>query len=240
MSQLMLDAWLQWPPYLGARLHLRLPYLLPALLVGCLLLPIVKGQAADLPKAGIVMKITGTTNPALSVWSEISEGAPVVLLPGAELTFLDYMRCKIVTVLGSGKLSLTNGELTTDGMVTRERQGPCPRIHQPSGTSITAGIVMRSPAVIRVPASSEIIFAGHRANRVMSAALYIPNNGDIKPRVQLELINGHRVLLPDSQTLGADREYTLAIYLEDQAKPTEFRFKTTIAHEDEMIVLRLE
>src|SRR5947209_6720167 len=56
--------------------------------------------AAGEPPAGMVMSVSGSVTPALAAMSEIPADTPLRLAEDAELTFLHYGRCKLVTVTG--------------------------------------------------------------------------------------------------------------------------------------------
>src|SRR5215212_10308790 len=115
-------------------------------ILGLLLLGMSTALAfANEPPAGLVMAVSGSTTPPLSAMSEIPSGAPVRLSPDAELTILDYARCKMVTVSG-GTVTVTRFDFVADGKIVAEVDAPCPRIHQLSAGaagSVAGGLVMR-------------------------------------------------------------------------------------------------
>src|SRR6266567_2805132 len=105
------------------------------------------------------MALSGTTDPPITAMSEIPPGSPIRLGPGAELTFVHYYRCQLITVVG-GTLRMTRTSFTTDGRIVSEKDGPCPSIHQIRG-NVSGGLVMRGAGSSpRWPLNPEIIFAG--------------------------------------------------------------------------------
>src|ERR1700758_1130847 len=84
-------------------------------------------RAADAP-VGIVMAVSGTTTPALSAMTEIPADSAIKLDSGSTLTFLDYARCKLVTV-SSGTVTLGRSGYKVDGRVESEVDGPCPQTY---------------------------------------------------------------------------------------------------------------
>ena len=119
--------------------------------------------------AGIVMKVTGETSPSLPIRTEIPADTAIRLGPAAELTFLHYRKCKMVTVVG-GTLELSARDFTTDGKVEKEVPGPCPHVYQLAGSA--GGWVARDLPP-RLPVNAEIVFAGRRADRIEEAAVYL-------------------------------------------------------------------
>jgi hypothetical protein len=124
--------------------------------------------AAEPNAVGIIMKVTGETDPGLPLREEVSANTVIKLSPGAELTFLHYPpTCELVTVAG-GTLKLTKTAFTTDGEVKSQQNRPCPRVYELPGTG--GGWVARD--LLRLPIAPEIIFAGSRAGEVTEAAVY--------------------------------------------------------------------
>jgi hypothetical protein len=83
------------------------------------------------------MAVTDTTDPILSPMTEIPTDTPIWLGGGGKLMFLDYARCKLVTVIG-GTLTLSRTDYKTDGRIESEAEGPCPHVYslnEPGGTA---------------------------------------------------------------------------------------------------------
>src|SRR5204863_2947272 len=124
--------------------------------------------AAEPNAVGIIMKVTGETDPGLPLREEVSANTVIKLGPGAELTFLHYPpTCELVTVAG-GTLKLTKNAFTTDGEVKSQQNRPCPRVYELPGTG--GGWVARD--ILRLPVAPEIIFAGSRPGEVDESAVY--------------------------------------------------------------------
>jgi hypothetical protein len=129
---------------------------------------------AEEPPAALVMSVSGNTTPAVSPMSEIASGAPIKLEPGAELTLLDYARCKMVTVSG-GTATVTRFDFSADGKIVTQVDVPCPRIHQLSaaaGGTVAGGLVMRGlGSVPRWPLNRQIDLVGNGADKLKAASM---------------------------------------------------------------------
>ncbi len=184
----------------------------------------VTAFAADAPPAGVVMSVAGGTTPPIAMMSEIPAGIPLQLAPGAELTFLHYARCKLVTVNG-GTLTVTRSDFVTDGRIVAEKDGPCPRVHQLSSAGTTAGgLVMRGVGTApRWPLDREIVLAGIGTGQLQAAAIYAEDRPDT-PLVQLE-ITGHQARFPASAApLPVNQRYLLRLTAADRAQPLDIPF----------------
>ena len=194
-----------------------------------LILAVVSGAiaalAAEEPPAGVVMSLSGTTTPPIAAMSEIPAGTPLQLAPGAELTFLHYAHCKLVTVNG-GTLSLTRSDYATDGRIVAEKDGPCPRVHQLSGgSSATAGgLVMRGAgSAPRWPLDREIVLTGFETDRLTAAAIYAEDRLDT-PLVQLD-VAGHQAKFPTTAApLPANQRYVLRLTTAGRGQPLDIPF----------------
>ena len=105
--------------------------------------------------AGIVLKITGATQPAISEGVEIPADTPIKLGHGAELTFQQYFDCKVITVVG-GTLTLSRGKYKTDGTIESERNASCLGSYSPATGADTSGLVLRG-----LPQNSGPVRPGH-------------------------------------------------------------------------------
>ena len=181
--------------------------------------------AADEAPSGVVMALSGNASPPIAVMSEIPSGAPIKLASGAELTFLHYQRCKLVTVAG-GTLIVTRSEYNTDGKIVAEKDGPCPRVHQlAAGAPATAGgLVMRGIGdEPRWPLDREILFAGPGSGELRAAAIYAEGRTDA-PLVQLD-VSGHQARLPaGAPPLAANQRYVMRLAMAGRAQPVDIPF----------------
>jgi hypothetical protein len=167
--------------------------------------------------AGIVMAISGETDPKLAVMEEIPANTPMTLTPTTKLTFLHYARCKLVSITG-GTVALSRADYKVGGKIDSEKDGPCPRVYAlgsgGEGHS-TGGIVSRGlGGPPRWPVNPEFIFSGQRAGAVTAAAIFAEGKLD-KPVANLQL-NGWRASEPaDAPKMAADAHYVLRLTLRD-------------------------
>jgi hypothetical protein len=191
------------------------------------LLCVMPGLAvADEPPAALVMAVSGSTTPAVSVMSEVASGAKLRLDPGAELTLLDYARCKMVTV-GGGTVSVTRFDFVTDGKIVAEIDAPCPRIHRLSasaGGAVAGGLVMRGVAgAPRWPLNREFVLAGDGSDNLAAAAIYADGRLDA-PLTRLE-ISGRKARFPmDAAPLAVNERYVLRLTLKGRVEPADISF----------------
>src|SRR5262249_34575782 len=136
----------------------------------------------------------------------------------AELTFLHYGKCKLITVAG-GTLQLSKRDFKTDGKLENEASGPCARVYQLTGDA--GGWVSRDLPP-RLPVDAEIIFAGRRAEKVVEAAVYADDRAG-QPLFRYELAN-RRATEPPAAELTADKAYVLKVKLVGQPTPLEHGF----------------
>ena len=177
------------------------------------LLPYAAG--AEVP-AGIVMAVSGTTDPPLSAMTEIPADTPIRLGTGVGLKFLHYSRCKLVTVAG-GTLTLSRTEYKTDGHVESEKDGPCPRVYSLKSGHETAGLILRGAGEPRWPVNSEFLLTGAEAEKVQTAAVYAEDHPD-NPVVQLD-VAGFRAAKPaGSAPLVPNTRYVLRLTSKNQPR----------------------
>jgi hypothetical protein len=192
--------------------------------------------AAEPNAVGIVMRVTGETEPNLPPREELPANTLIKLGPGAELTFLHYPpTCELVTVAG-GTLKLTKTAFTTDGEVKSRQSRPCPRVYELSGTG--GGWVARD--LLRLAVDPEIIFAGSRAGEVTEAAVYERGEPD-RFLYRLELVD-HRATLPTVTTpLSPNHRYLLKLTMSDEAQPVDYAFIAVASGAaDSLIVLHVD
>ena len=183
-------------------------------------------RAAAEPPAALVTAVSGRTTPAVAAMSEIASGAPIRLEPGAELTLLDYARCKMVTVSG-GTVTVTRFDFVTDGKIVAEIDAPCPRVHKLSagaGGAVAGGLVMRGvPAPPRWPLNREIVVAGDSSDKLAAAAIYADGKLDA-PLVKLD-VSGRQAQFPaDAAALTLGERYVLRLALSDRGQPVDISF----------------
>jgi hypothetical protein len=181
---------------------------------------------ADEPPAALVTAVSGKTTPPLEAMSEIPSGKAVTLDAGAEVTLLDYARCKMVTVSG-GTVTVTRFDFVADGKIVSEVAAPCPRVHRLSakaGGSVAGGLVMRGVAAPpRWPLDKEFVFAGEDSNKLKGAAIYAQDRFDA-PLVRLA-VEGRRARLPaEAASLAVNDRYVMRLNLADRTDPVDIPF----------------
>lgn len=212
---------------------IRYRLLLP--LVACLAVAGIP-VAADPNAVGIVMKVTGETEPALPPREEIAANTKIKLHPGTELTFLHYPpRCELVTVAG-GTLKVTKTDFTTDGEVRAQQDRPCPRVYELSGTG--GSWVARD--LLRLSVDPELIFAGGRGSQVVEAAIYEKEPAD-RLVYRLDLA-AQRAVPPSAATpLTPNRRYVLKLTTGDESQPTDYDFIAVASgNADALVVLHVD
>jgi hypothetical protein len=173
-------------------------------------------QAAE-PPPGLVMATSGPSNPPMAAMLEIPADTPIHLGSSSKLTFLHYLRCKVVTVVG-GSVTLSSADYKTDGHLESEVDGPCPRVYesQDPTNSGTGGLVMRGiHPPPHWPANLQIVLTGSRADSVESATIFGANQPP-KPVMTLKL-GGHRADAPPNVPgLTPEARYVLQVGLKDR------------------------
>ena len=211
----------------GLRSRCRLAFTLAAGLL-------VSGPAgaAEPNAVGIIMKVTGETDPELPLREEVSANTVIKLGPGAELTFLHYPpTCELVTVVG-GTLKLTKTAFTTDGEVKSQQNRPCPHVYELPGTG--GGWVARD--LLRLPVAPEIIFAGSRAGEVTDAAVYEIGEPD-RLLYHLELAEQRATPPANAAPLEPNHRYLLILRISDTAQPLEHGFTTVGGNATDSLVV---
>jgi len=212
-----------------ARLALAL---LVAVLAPCL-------RAAE-PPAGIVMMVSGVSDPPLSPMTEIASDTSIKLGPETKLTFLDYARCKLVTIVG-GTLMLRRSDYKTDGRVESETDGPCPKTYsladEGGGGRNSAGLVVRGPAEPpRWPVNTQFLLTGPGARRFATAAVYAEQK-PANPVATFSIADGRMVAPPGSLPLLANRRYVLRLVQSDQSPGSNVVFIGTAPLQPQPIVI---
>ena len=187
---------------------------------------IARGAVAVAPPAALVMAISGAVMPEIAVMSEIPSDVSLKLAPAAELTFLHYGRCKLVTVSG-GTLTVTRQDYFGDAKILSETPGPCPHIQQlNAGTegTVAGGLVMRGlEAAPRWPLNPELIIAGAGTDRLTAAAIYAEARLEA-PLVRLEQSAHHARFPADAAPLPANERYVLRLTLAGRTQPVDLPF----------------
>lgn len=189
--------------------------------------------ASEPNAVGLVLKVSGETDPNVPPREEITANTVIKLASGAELTFLHYPpNCELVTVVG-GTLRVTKTDFTTDGEVRSQQSHPCPRVYDLAGTG--GAFVARD--VLRLPVDPEIIFAGDRADEVTGAAIYEKAEpGKLVYRLDLA---DHRATPPAAVTasLAPGHRYVLKLTMSDATQAVDYTFTAVDAGAADSLVV---
>ena len=183
------------------------------------------GALAAGPPAGMVLEVTGATDPSFPAMSEIPAQTPVALGPGVSVTFILYSRCKLVTVTG-GTLTLTGTEFATTGQIVSQQDTECPRQVEVNGPAVATGTV---PGVVRfrgamtplqMPPNAQIVFSGTRSDQVRSALLYSAGRAD-QPMIRYDLYFRRAIAPRAAPAVSPGIQYTLRLTLAGERDPLD-------------------
>jgi hypothetical protein len=192
---------------------------------------------------GIVIAVSGDTDPPLSAMAEISGGIQISLKGDARLTFLHYSLCKIAVVAG-GSVTLSRANFVSDGRIESEKDEACPRVFSMSDTSdanrSTGGAIIRG--ALTPPhwsTSAEFIFTGPKAVTITAAVIVSDDSPGQRP-VQLQIAGGRGRQPVGTAPLKPGGHYTLRVTTRDRSTPTEMAFIAAApSASGSLIVLRL-
>lgn len=185
--------------------------------------------AAGVP-AGMVMAVTGPTEPNITAMSELPAQTPVALGPGVSMTFILYSTCKLVTVTG-GTLTLSGNAFATSGQVVSQEDTECPGrfdLSEPAvGAGEVAGVVRFrgvTPAQTKKPPlkmtpNAQIVFSGPRADQVSSAVLYPA--GASQPTIRYTLYFRRAIAPGGAPPVSPGAPYTLRLTLAGAKEPLD-------------------
>jgi hypothetical protein len=128
------------------------------------------GAAAAQTPSGMIMEVSGPTEPAVQALSEVDPGFSVKLGAGAKMSFVHYQSCKLVSVEG-GTVTLRLTAYTVDGKVLSE-QKRCPkRFAMAAGGSTEAGALVVRGSATKLSNRPIFLLTGAGAEGVASADL---------------------------------------------------------------------
>ncbi|MEP3112878.1 MAG: hypothetical protein ABJO52_02785 [Nisaea sp.] len=132
---------------------------------------LTRSVGAAEPVALIVGINGGATEPALQTFSEIQDGAELMLEQGARVTFLHYQRCEEVTV-ESGMLTLRTGSYRIVGghIVGRTARG-CPKTGTLETTREVGGVLFRGDIALQLSPSATLVIIGPGADEIDRARI---------------------------------------------------------------------
>lgn len=135
---------------------------------------LTRSAGAAEPVALIVGINGGATEPALQAFSEIQDGAELLLEQGARVTFLHYQRCEEVTV-ESGMLTLRAGTYRIVGghIVGRTARG-CPKTGTLGTSREVGGVLFRGDTALHLSPSATVVITGPGAGEIERARIESP------------------------------------------------------------------
>jgi hypothetical protein len=200
---------------------------------------------AETRVAGLVLEVTGSTQPSLAPYDELPERATVTLGPDAHLVFVHYGTCRQVTISG-GSLYIDKARYTlAGGKVEHEDKTNCPREQRIASNAAGAGdtgaaaLVMRDAATpLELSGHPTIVLTGARAGNVKSATL---RRGDHE--IGSMVVTGRKVVWPkDRPALPPGNDYVLLLGSANGAKAVSLTFGVAAApiFGEQPTVLRLD
>lgn len=129
----------------------------------------VSASAAE--PVALIVEINGEAKPSLSAFSEVSDGAELVLEPGSRVTFLHYQRCEEVTV-ESGLLTMRAGTYRiVGGDIVRRTARGCPKTSKASSSKEIGGVLFRGDNVLQLSPSATLIIIGPGSGDIAQARI---------------------------------------------------------------------
>jgi hypothetical protein len=163
------------------------------------------GAATAQTASGMIMEVSGTTEPAVQALSEVEPGFTVMLTPGAKMSFVHYQSCKLVSVEGGGLVTLRLTAYTVEAKVLSE-QKRCPkRFAMATGGSTEAGALVVRGGVTKLSNRPIFLLTGAGADGVAGAELM--QDGKLVAPLQF---SARRASPPDS-TLPLRGQYEVVV-----------------------------
>lgn len=188
------------------------------------------------PVALIVGINGGVTEPALQTFSEIQDGAEVMLEQGARVTFLHYQRCEEVTV-ESGILTLRAGTYRIVGgdIVGRTARG-CPKTGAPGTSREVGGVLFRGGTALKLSPSATLVITGPGADEIEWARIESPA-GELAGTI--EVSEGIVDLEALSPRIQVGEEYSLELLKRSGAPALQLTVLSALMRSD-LAVIRVE
>jgi hypothetical protein len=195
---------------------------------------------ADSNSVALVMAVSGTTNPPLSIHREIAPGTRIDLAPGARVALLHYSSCTIVAVAGGSATVTDQGIDAKPGDIESRAPGPCPRVHRitHTGPGPQGGVVVTrgEPKISAdVGASSEVIFTGKAAADAIGVEVLDAN---LRPVDTRATVRDASFKLDGS--LVPRRSYVLRIAFSGQREPLDVPVMISPADPTKLLIIRFE
>jgi hypothetical protein len=210
-------------------------------LVGLLLCSALAHEArADSNSVALVMAVSGTTKPELSIHREIAPGTRIDLSPGARVALLHYSSCTIVAVAGGSATVTDQGIDAKPADVESRSPGPCPRVHRiiQTGPGPQGGVLVtrgEPKTYADVGASSEVILTGKSAADAVGVEVLDANRRpvDLRPTVR----DGSFSL---NGSLLRGRSYVFRIAFSGQREPLDVPVMISPGDPTKLLIIRFE
>jgi len=166
------------------------------------------GQAAAQTPSGMVMEVSGGTDPAVRALTEVEPGFTVKLAAGSTMSFVHYQTCKMVKVEGGTVTMKLTQYTVAEGKVVSE-QKRCPKRFAlvAGGSTEAGGMVLRGGAPAQMSTQPIFLLTGAAADGVVSAELM----RDGKPAAALSLSARRASLAEGAAPLVAKARYDLVV-----------------------------
>ena len=170
------------------------------------------GQAAAGVPAGMIMEVTGSSEPKMDALTEVEPGFRIRLAVGSRLIFMHYMSCRSVSVEGGTVLLRMTDFSISDGGRVQSEQRRCPQrfvLTTGEANEVASTVLLRggSAAVARIPTRPILLLTGPAAPDVAAAEIRL--DGKLVARLPL---SGRRAALPESAAaLMPGRKYAVVL-----------------------------
>lgn len=130
------------------------------------------GQAAAQTPSGMIMDVSGNTEPAVRALTEVDPGFTVKLAAGSKMSFVHYQTCKMVNVEGGTVTMKLTQYTVAEGKVLSE-QKRCPKRFAlvAGGSTEAGGMVLRGGGPAQISTRPIFLLTGAGAEGVASAEL---------------------------------------------------------------------
>jgi hypothetical protein len=191
--------------------------------------------------AGMVLKLSGQTEPPLAPFTELPLGKPFKLDTNTMISVVHYDSCRVVTIVG-GEITLTTLGVDSQGGIIKDSQvRTCPKEHlmtQGAAAATSGGMLMRSTDdSLELTTKPNVVFTGALSGDVQEADILRDDRvvAKLKP-------SDHGITWPSSQApLAMGTDYTLRLQVAGAPKPITQDFSTVPDSEvDGITIVRVE
>jgi len=205
------------------------------------LVALASGQPAFADRgAGMVLKLSGETEPPLAPFTELPVGKAYKLDANTMISVVHYDSCRVVTVVG-GEITLTPVGIDSQGGVIKDSQvRTCPKEHlmtQGAAAATAGGMLMRSVDPLELTTKPNVVFTGARSGDVEEADILRDDRvvAKLKP-------TEHGIIWPSGQApLAMGTDYTLRLQVAGAPKPITQEFSTVPDSDvDGITIVRVE